>query len=156
MDNVQGELSAANPALGNTSLGIQEQAGPKQPVEQEEGVPFFPDHLLAELAVVYLVFSIVLILVAFFPFGLEGKADPLNTPEHIKPEWYFLALYQILKLVPRVTAIFGAGIAMVVLALWPFIDRNPEKNPRRRRAVTVLGVAAAIALAGFTAWGMIS
>ncbi len=156
MDKVQGELNAANPALENPAMGTPAQAGLKQPVEQEEGVPFFPDHLLAELAVIYLVFSVVLILVAFFPFGLEGKADPLNTPEHIKPEWYFLALYQILKMVPRVTAIFGAGIAIVVLALWPFIDRNPEKNPRRRKAVTVLGIVAAVALAGFTAWGMIS
>ncbi len=128
----------------------------REKVGREEGVPFFPNHLLAELAVVYLVFSLVLILVAFFPFGLEGKADPLNTPEHIKPEWYFLSLYQILKLVPRVTAIVGTGIALVVLVLWPFIDKDPGKSPRRRKVVNIFGIVVIVLLAGFTLWGMLS
>ncbi|MGE5575859.1 MAG: hypothetical protein ACM3TT_01530 [Syntrophothermus sp.] len=151
MDGARDEFAAANP-----TLGTPEHATGEQMAGQEEGVPFFPNHLLAEMAVVYLVFSLVLILVAFFPFGLEGKADPLNTPEHIKPEWYFLSLYQILKLVPRGVAIVGAGAAMVVLALWPFIDRDLGKNARQRKAVNVLGIVVIALLAGFTFWGMFS
>ena len=52
--------------------------------------------------------AILVVLASVFPAGLEDKADPLTTPAHIKPEWYFLSVYQLLKLVPRLARDHGA------------------------------------------------
>ncbi len=46
------------------------------------------------------IFVIVGILGMFNHIGLGDPADPLDTPLHVKPEWYFLFLYQLLKVVP--------------------------------------------------------
>ena len=45
--------------------------------------------------------AILVVLASVFPAGLEEEANPLETPAHIKPEWYFLAVYELLKHVPR-------------------------------------------------------
>ena len=59
---------------------------------EDESIPFYPDHVKTEfyvtLGILVLVF-IVGILGLSIPVGLGAPADPLNTPEHVKPEWYF-------------------------------------------------------------------
>jgi quinol-cytochrome oxidoreductase complex cytochrome b subunit len=107
---------------------------------QEEGTPFFPNHLLKEVIVMYLLLGIVISLAIIVPFELHGKADPLSTPEGIKPEWYFLAVYQLLKYFPQyVLSISGKslcivllGICVLILLLLPFTDRNPQRHPQKR------------------------
>ena len=49
-------------------------------------------------------------LALIFPAGLSEKANPLETPEHIKPEWYFLWAFRWLKLMTERTAIVTQGI----------------------------------------------
>ncbi len=76
----------------------------EHPIDAEETVPFYPDHVSLELRVVV---GITIVVVAigiaglFLPVGLGEPADPLNTPAHVKPEWYFLALYQLLRIHPQ-------------------------------------------------------
>ena len=49
------------------------------------------------------------------PIGVGEPADPLNTPLHVKPEWYFLALYQIFKKIPpMLLGIEGKVIGVVI------------------------------------------
>ena len=62
------------------------------------GEPFFPNHITKEVIVAYLTFGVILVLIALLPPHLHPKADPMTTPQHIKPEWYFLSAYQLLKL----------------------------------------------------------
>ena len=109
--------------------------------EAEEGVPFFPNHWLKEVIAVYIVIGVVLSLAIFFPFSLHEKADPLSTPEHIKPEWYFLWVYQALKYFPKEMFIASGKTVAVVLIfgvvaflhfVWPIIDNSPERHPARR------------------------
>ena len=51
-----------------------------------------------------------------FPVGLGAPADPLDTPLHVKPEWYFLALYQLLKYVPSsILGIEGPMFAVTMM-----------------------------------------
>jgi len=130
----------------------------------EQGEPFYPNHVVRELMEFFLVFGVILILIAFFPPDLRPKPDPTTTPEHIKPEWYFLAMYQFLKLfpekmpvlsqIPVLKDILGEGrafsillqaFAALLLLLLPFIDRNPEKHPRKRPWAT--GIAALVIVA---------
>jgi quinol-cytochrome oxidoreductase complex cytochrome b subunit len=91
-----------------------------------------------------------------FPVGLQPPADPLNTPEHVKPEWYFLALYQLLKYVPPsilgiegpMLAVVMMVLAVLVVTIWPFLDRKEDskKAMRIRAIVTVIGLILAVVL----------
>jgi quinol-cytochrome oxidoreductase complex cytochrome b subunit len=90
------------------------------------------------------------------PLGLEEPADPMNTPLHVKPEWYFLALYQLLKFIPKTTGALIPVVLLAVVALWPFIDPKIEttrKMLKIRFAVVTVGMIVLIAL---TIWGQVS
>lgn len=126
---------------------------------REERVPFYPDHVSKEAKVV-LGFTVVVVLIGllglFFPVGLGEPADPLNTPAHVKPEWYFLALYQLLKYIPKTAGVVLPVLAVIILTIWPFIDRKSDQslNNYRRRAILV-GVTM-IVLIAMTIWGEVS
>jgi ubiquinol-cytochrome c reductase cytochrome b subunit/cytochrome b6 len=108
---------------------------------EEKTVPFFPDHLMYE-AKVAMWFGIGLIVVGiigmFSPVGLGEPADPMVTPEHTTPEWYFLWLFQLLKYFPSTvpgTEIEGRVLGAVVpillvgiLILWPFLDSKTDET----------------------------
>ena len=58
-------------------------------------------------------------------------ADPLVTPEHIKPVWYFTPYYAILKAVPdKLMGVLLMGAAVVILFFLPWLDRSPAKSIR--------------------------
>jgi cytochrome b6-f complex subunit 4 len=127
---------------------------------EKDTIPFYPDHVKTEFYVVLGILGlavIVGILGLMFPVGLQAPADPLDTPLHVKPEWYFLALYQILKWIPPQVlgidgTIFGVVsimLALVVVALWPFLDPKEETTKKPmwiRMAITIIGVIIVIAL----------
>lgn len=130
------------------------------------GEPFFPHHVIHQLIQILLVFTLLLLLVVISPWSMEPKADPFTTPEHIKPEWYFLASYQFLKFAeklsflgkwaPKFIGIFGQGILILLLFLIPFLDRNPERHPLKRPVATGIGICVIIAFIIFTIWGYLS
>jgi len=119
---------------------------------EEKTVPFFPDHIGYE-AKVALWFGIGLMIIGiiglFFPVSLGDPADPMITPEHTKPEWYFLALFQLLKYLPKTLGSITPVLLILVIAIWPFLDRRPDKTKvttRNRMIVTALGVVIVIIL----------
>lgn len=100
------------------------------------GRPFFPHHVLKDGATVYVVLGVLASLALLAPAPLGAPADPLSTPAGIKPEWYFLPAYQLLKYVPEVVGVHLPPLALLVLALLPLvIDTSPERHPARRRRV---------------------
>jgi cytochrome b6-f complex subunit 4 len=133
----------------------------------EDTIPFFPDHVKTEFFVVLGILGIVLIIAIvglIKPVGLGEPADPLNTPLHVKPEWYFLSLYQVLKKIPAmVLGIQGKTLGVVLpiilvalVFLWPFIDSRPDKTRKVywfRLAFVIFAVLLIIAL---TIWGEVS
>ena len=133
----------------------------------EDTIPFFPDHVRTEFFVVLGILVVVLgIAIAGLikPIGLEAPADPLNTPLHVKPEWYFLALYQILKKIPAMfMGIQGKTIGVILpillvglILIWPFLDHKPDKSRRFywfRLAIVIVAIITIIAL---TIWGEVS
>jgi quinol-cytochrome oxidoreductase complex cytochrome b subunit len=134
---------------------------------QEDSIPFFPDHVRTEFFVVVGVLVVVFIigiLGLINPVGLGEPADPLNTPLHVKPEWYFLALYQILKKIPPMFLgiegkIIGVVIPIVLVGLiliWPFLDNKPDKSKRTTWIRTALVIVAVITIIALTIWGEVS
>jgi cytochrome b6 len=128
------------------------------------GIPFFPNYLYRDS--IAWAFGILLLfwLALMFPVHLGGKADPLTSaPLGIRPEWYFLALFETLRLVPASVAgvsgemIVNLGVTLLglILLLIPFIDRKAA-NEERSRVFTIVGivfvlyVACAISLAYLT------
>lgn len=136
------------------------------PEIEKDSIPFYPDHIRTEF---YVVIGIMILVIIFgvlgmlYPVGLQAPADSLNTPLHVKPEWYFLALYQLLKYIPpQVLGIDGPvfGVVAILLAVlavifWPFLDKKDDsKKAMRIRAIVVtIGVIVVIAM---TVWGEVS
>ena len=107
----------------------------------EEGRPFFPNHFLKEVITVYLVVGILLTLAILYPFPLHEEANPFQTPEGIRPEWYLMYSYQFLKYVPKVFGLLSMGLFVILLFLVPFLDKSPHRHPRERKLATSLGAA---------------
>ncbi len=132
------------------------EAAAKPREEKRKLLPFFPNYVLDEFIAWYVMLAILIILASFFPAGLEEPADPLRTPEHAKPEWYFLFLYQGLKIVPRIVGVMVLIVGALLLLVLPFIDRNPYLAPAKRPIAIVVGVVCVIGIVAFTIWGWLS
>ncbi len=123
-------------------------------------IPFYPDYLLEDLKMIYLALALVAFLVFFYPGFVFPEdslipADPFSTPEHIKPEWYFLANYQLLRLIPnKILGILVQVVAGLFIVLLPFIDRSPERHPLRRPAFTLLSILALLGYIGLIYAGL--
>ena len=123
------------------------------------GIPFFPNYALQDLTSISIYFAVFLSVVFFAPNFLFTPdafvpANAFQTPAHIKPEWYFLANYQTLKIFP--SELLGLSVqlaAMTFLALLPFIDRSPERNPLKRPLFLVLTIGGILLWLGLTIWG---
>jgi quinol-cytochrome oxidoreductase complex cytochrome b subunit len=135
---------------------MEEELKKKQVEEVEEGKPFYPNHFLKEVIVAFLLFGVLLSLAVLFSFGLEEKANPFQTPEGIKPEWYFLSGYQLLKYVPKILGILGIGVALFILLLVPFIEKRPDREPSKRRIAWSIGIIVIIFAFVFGFLGYIS
>jgi quinol-cytochrome oxidoreductase complex cytochrome b subunit len=129
------------------------------PQSSENNVPFYPDHVSKETKVV-VGFSVLVLLVGliglFAPVGLGDPADPMNTPAHVKPEWYFLGLYQLLKYISKTAGAVLPIFAILVITLWPFIDRKPDKSSEAYRWRAISVAIFMIFLIAMTIWGEVS
>ena len=129
-------------------------------------LPFWPHYVLSELIAWYIVLGILIILAAFMPVGLEDKANAFVTPQHVKPEWYFLAVYQFLKVAavfsflgaeaPRLAGIIVPGIGLALLFFLPFLDRGPKRPLRRRPIMILTTLFVLLVIIALTVWGQYS
>lgn len=102
---------------------------------------FYPHHFLTETIVALVLLLVLCELAIVLPAHLGPPADPTSTPAHIKPEWYFFAAFQVLKLFPEGLAMALQGIALAAFVLWPLIDRLFLRFGWRH-ASTVIGLVA--------------
>ena len=106
--------------------------------EDEKDLPektfnFFPDHLLSEILAGLTLMILLAFLATVFPATIGEKANPLITPEVIKPEWFFYVTFRWLKLFSGTAAILSMGFIVFVMFAWPFIDAGFRKyNPVQR------------------------
>jgi ubiquinol-cytochrome c reductase cytochrome b subunit len=120
-----------------------------------DGIPFHPYYTVKDLlgAMVFLFFFALIIF--FIPemggYFLEppnfDPANPMVTPAHIAPVWYFTPFYAILRAVPsfagtQVWGVLAMGAAIVMLFFLPWLDRSPVKSIRYRGLLFKLALAA--------------
>ena len=125
---------------------------------------FFPNFILRDLIGWILAIGVLAVLAALFPWELGEKADAFApAPAGIKPEWYFLFMFQTLKLIPakvlgldgEVLGIMAFNVVAMLLFIVPFVDRSPE-NRRRRMILNVAGVLALVYIVGMTIYGYVT
>jgi len=127
--------------------------------KENNSVPFYPDHLKSEAKVALGVGVLVIfigVLGLFFPVGLGAPADPMDTPLHVKPEWYFLFLYQLLQFIPKTIGAISPVIAILILALWPLLDSKPDQSKKPIRLRILFSVVVLIIIIALTIWGEVS
>ncbi len=124
-------IAALHITGSNNPLGIE----PKGP---QDTVPFHPYYTAKDSVGLVVYFMVFAVLVFFAPNYLGDPenyipANPLVTPEHIVPEWYFLPYYAILRAVPNklggVLLMFGSILIWFIL---PWLDRSPVRSMRFR------------------------
>ena len=145
---------AVLPALTTVVLAAHLYLVQKHGMSVPEGVtprrqlPFVPSFLLRDCIGWCLALACLAALAAIFPWELGEKADPFApAPAGIRPEWYFVWMFQLLKLLPgHLLGVEGelVGILAIMLAgiLWtlvPFLDTGVAGTERRARAFTILG-----------------
>ena len=124
--------------------------------QKSKWLPFYPNYVLDEVIAWYVVLGIIVVLASLLPAGLEEAADPFKTPPHVKPEWYFLAVYQALKLVPRTIGVLLPIVGIALLTILPFIDRNPHKAWRYRPIGIGLTFVIVVVMIVLSFWGQYS
>ncbi len=106
-----------------------------------DGIPFHPYYTVKDIfgvGMFLIVFSFVLFMWPeanglFLEHDNFVPADPLVTPEQIKPVWYFTPFYAILKAVPdKLMGVLTMGASVAVLFFLPWIDRSPVRSIRYR------------------------
>jgi len=132
------------------------------PKEKQE-MKFFPNFFLRELMAWYIALGVLGALAALAPWELGTKADPFApAPAGIRPEWYFMFMFQTLKLIPakvlfvdgEALGILGFGAAAAVWLVLPFLER-----PGLRRApqwITGAGIFAVAYMTVMTIYGYIA
>jgi ubiquinol-cytochrome c reductase cytochrome b subunit len=110
-----------------------------------DGIPFHPYYTVKDFAGA-VVFMMIFCAVLFFVPEMGGyfleynnfiPADPLKTPPHIAPVWYFTPYYSILRAVPplfnsQFPGVMAMGISTLILFFLPWLDRSPVKSIRYR------------------------
>ncbi len=133
------EVGSNNP----DGIEIKKNKGPDgHPVD---GIPFFP-YMVVKDAVAAVAFLIVFAAIIFFAPDMGGyfleynnfvPANPMKTPEHIAPVWYFTPYYAILRAVPplfgsQFPGVVAMGVATVIFFALPWLDRGKVKSIRYR------------------------
>jgi menaquinol-cytochrome c reductase cytochrome b/c subunit len=125
---------------------------------KKSGKPFFPYAIAKDSAMMLVVALVIIALSIILGAEIGPKADPTTTTYVPRPEWYFFFLFELLRVLkpPELVPIATIGIptlAMVLLLLLPFYDRNPERRPERRPVATIAGIMTIIAMAYLTYLG---
>ena len=154
-----------------THLLLVQRQGMSEPLElvnnpahERKTMPFFPNFLLRDLLFWLIVLNILAILAVFFPWELGKKADAFaSAPAGIKPEWYFLFMFQTLKYIPaHVLFIDGEVLGVILFAigglLWilvPFWDKKSSRG-EKNLLVNYFGIGVVIYMLLLTILGWLT
>ena len=147
------------PALVTVVLGLHlflvQKHGMSRPPGAEgsdvgkRSMPFFPNFFLRDLVGWLCALGVLAALAAYFPAELGKKADPFQpAPIGIKPEWYFMAMFQTLKLLPshvlgvegELLGVLGFGLIGLILIGMPFLERQSMTGKTSSRLAAAFGL----------------
>ncbi len=132
--------------------GVTEFRFADAPEPERAHFPFVPDHLYTELMVGLVLMIVLSALATVAPALLGPHADPLRTPEVIKPEWYFYVAFRWLKLFSGTVAVLSMGFVVFVMFTWPFIDAWLRRTTRLEEISVWIGIAGVGLIVGLTLW----
>lgn len=116
---------------------------------------FFPEQVFKDTIAVFLAFAILFVMAVAVRVPLERMADPTDTSYIPRPEWYFLFLFQTLKVFDGPLEVVGTvvlpTIAILALILTPFIDRGKVVRVRQRTLAFGIVILAGLGWGGLTA-----
>lgn len=128
------EVGSNNP----DGIEIKKNKDPKTGIPKD-GIPFHPYYTVKDIVGIA-VFLIIFSLIIFYAPEMGGyfleknnffPADPMTTPEHIEPLWYFTPFYAILRAIPdKFLGVMAMGASIMVLFFLPWLDRSPVKSIR--------------------------
>ena len=122
--------------------------------------PFYPVQVFKDTVAIFVAFAVLLTLAIVARVPLEQLADPTDTSYIPRPEWYFLFLFQTLKLFNGPLEVIGSvvlpGVAVLTLILVPFLDRTAMVKVTRRTVAIAVVLLAAIGWSGLTAAAVMS
>jgi cytochrome b6 len=134
----------------------------KEEADKRRPMKFFPNFALRDLFGWVLALGVLVAIAAIFPWELGEKADPFAPAyKDIRPEWYFMFMFETLKLVPggeiagleyEAIPILLFALGGLLLVLVPFLDRGIDRTGRSP-IFTWVGVIALVYMVGMTAWG---
>ncbi len=159
-------LAALHTHGSNNPDGIEIKSCKDESGKPKDGIAFHPYYTIKDSfgAVVFLAIFCPILFFApdmngyFLEFANFVPADPLKTPEHIAPVWYFTPFYAILRAVPpffgtQVWGVLAMGAAIAVFFLVPWLDRSPVKSVRYKGMYTK--IALFIFVVSFIALGIL-
>jgi ubiquinol-cytochrome c reductase cytochrome b subunit len=128
---------------------------PEQLEAQAE--PFWPGQVLKDALLALLLLVGLGVWCLYYPAPLGAEADPAKAFE-ARPEWYFMFLFRLLRYFEGPYEVVGTFVLPtafgVVLFLWPLLDRNPRRDPRRRPLAIALLLLATAGLLGSTIYAI--
>ncbi len=157
--------------LGLHLYFVQKQGMSVPPEVERRGqpipsMPFMPNYLLRDIVGWLSALAVLGALAAYFPWELGVKADPFApAPAGIRPEWYFMYMFQTLKYLPakiggldgEVVGVLGFGLGGLFLFLVPFLDRRSLHGEKSRLffwiGVAIVAYIVILSILGYTAPG---
>jgi menaquinol-cytochrome c reductase cytochrome b/c subunit len=127
-------------------------------VLKKKGKPFFPYAVMKDTMMMLIVALVIVALSILLGAEQGPKVDPTTTTYTPRPDWYFFFLFELLRVIKPVWAVpiatIGiATVAMVLLLLLPFYDRNPERRIERRPIALTAGILTIISMGYLTYLG---
>lgn len=133
-------------------------AGPVLP-QRGRPVPFYPNQLFKDAVVLLVGVGMLIYMAIGFPPALEAIADPTGTDFSPRPEWYFLGLYELLKVMPAgyemVATVIIPGLITVGMLFVPWLDRSESRHPARRQWIIASGMAVILLIGLMTLKGIL-
>ena len=121
---------------------------------------FFPAQVFKDTVAIFAAFVVLFMMAALVHIPLERIADPTDTTYIPRPEWYFLFLFQTLKMFKGPLEVFGSvvlpGLAILALLLVPFVDRGKMTRVSKRTVAIAIASLAALGWSGLTVAAVIT
>ena len=155
-------LAALHEVGSNNPDGVDIKAKKDAQGRPLDAVPFHPYYTVKDIFGAGIFLLIAAFIIFFWPEGggyfLKPDnfvmANPLVTPDHIPPVWYFTPFYAILQAVPdKLLGVILMGVAVLILFVVPWLDRSPVRSLRYRSWISKLALA--IFVVAFVRLGML-
>lgn len=127
---------------------------------KDKEMVFYPNFLFREAVAALIIVILVVAIALIFPLKVGDPADPSDSAFKPRPEWYFMAPFYLLKVFPAsleiVPTVLLPLVLFVVVMVFPFFDKDPERSPAKRPVAMTIMVLSVIATVVLTILGILA